>query len=43
METHPNPEHALSDAAQQIPSSQFGAFVSEIESYLAITGKTISS
>ena len=43
VETHPNPEHALSDAAQQIPSSKFGAFVSEIESYLAITGKTISS
>src|SRR4051794_6520737 len=43
VETHPNPEHALSDAAQQIPSNQFGAFVREIESYLAITGKTISS
>ena len=27
VETHPNPEHALSDAAQQIPSAQFASFV----------------
>src|ERR687883_257845 len=42
VETHPNPEHALSDAAQQIPSSQFGAFVREIEACLTLTGKTLS-
>jgi 3-deoxy-7-phosphoheptulonate synthase len=42
VETHPNPEHALSDAAQQIPSAQFGRFVDEVESYLAAAGKTLS-
>jgi 3-deoxy-7-phosphoheptulonate synthase len=42
VETHPNPEHALSDAAQQIPSSQFKRFVDEVESYLAAAGKTLS-
>jgi 3-deoxy-7-phosphoheptulonate synthase len=42
VETHPNPEHALSDAAQQIPSADFAAFVGEIEACLAITGKTLS-
>jgi 3-deoxy-7-phosphoheptulonate synthase len=42
VETHPNPEHALSDAAQQIPSAQFAAFVDEVESYLAVVGKTLS-
>jgi 3-deoxy-7-phosphoheptulonate synthase len=42
VETHPNPEHALSDAAQQIPSSQFKQFVDEVESYLAAAGKTLS-
>jgi 3-deoxy-7-phosphoheptulonate synthase len=42
VETHPNPEHALSDAAQQIPSAEFGRFVDEVESYLAASGKTLS-
>jgi 3-deoxy-7-phosphoheptulonate synthase len=42
VETHPNPEHALSDAAQQIPSAQFASFVHEVESYLAVAGKTLS-
>jgi 3-deoxy-7-phosphoheptulonate synthase len=42
VETHPNPEHALSDAAQQIPSAQFKSFVDEVESYLAAAGKTLS-
>src|SRR6476661_6452639 len=41
VEVHPRPEEALCDGPQQIPSNQFGAFVREIESYLAITGKTI--
>jgi 3-deoxy-7-phosphoheptulonate synthase len=43
VETHPNPEHALSDAAQQIPTAQFAAFVREIEATLAVTGKTLSA
>jgi 3-deoxy-7-phosphoheptulonate synthase len=42
VETHPNPEHALSDAAQQIPSAQFASFVGEVESYLTVAGKTLS-
>ena len=42
METHPTPEHALSDAAQQIPSAEFGAFVADIERLLAVTGRTPS-
>jgi len=42
VETHPNPEHALSDAAQQLPSGTFASFVEDIERLLAVTGKTIS-
>ena len=42
VETHPNPEHALSDAAQQLPSGSFGSFVEDIERLLAVSGKTIS-
>ena len=42
VETHPNPEHALSDAAQQLPSGSFGGFVREMEQLLAVDGKTIS-
>ncbi len=42
VETHPTPEHALSDAAQQIPSAEFGAFVADIERMLAVTGRTPS-
>lgn len=42
VETHPTPEHALSDAAQQIPSAEFGAFVADIERLLAVTGRTPS-
>jgi 3-deoxy-7-phosphoheptulonate synthase len=42
VETHPNPEHALSDAAQQLPSSTFGGFVREMEQLLTVGGKTIS-
>ncbi len=42
VETHPTPEHALSDASQQIPSAEFGAFVADIERLLAVTGRTPS-
>ncbi len=42
VETHPQPEHALSDAAQQLPSRTFGTFVEEIERLLAVSGKTIA-
>ncbi len=42
VETHPQPEHALSDAAQQIPAAEFGAFVAAIERLLAASGRTPS-
>jgi 3-deoxy-7-phosphoheptulonate synthase len=41
VETHPRPEEALSDAAQQIPSGEFGAFADEIRSFVALMGKQI--
>ena len=41
VETHPRPEEALSDAAQQIPTSEFAAFATEIASIAALMGKTI--
>jgi 3-deoxy-7-phosphoheptulonate synthase len=42
VETHPEPEHALSDAAQQIPAADFGAFVADIERLLMVNGSTLS-
>jgi 3-deoxy-7-phosphoheptulonate synthase len=42
VETHPTPEHALSDAAQQIPSAEFPAFVADIERLVAVSGRTLS-
>ena len=41
VETHPRPEEALSDAAQQIPSAEFGAFADEIRAFVALMGKQI--
>src|SRR6266480_2893602 len=40
VETHPRPEEALSDAAQQIPTSEFAAFATEVASIAALMGKT---
>lgn len=42
VETHPTPEHALSDAAQQIPSAEFPAFVADIERLVVVSGRTLS-
>ena len=42
VETHPTPEHALSDAAQQIPAAEFPAFVADIEALVAASGRTLS-
>jgi len=42
VETHPTPEHALSDAAQQIPSAEFGAFVQDVERLVQVSGRTPS-
>ena len=41
VEVHPEPEHALSDAAQQLRASEFGAFAAEITSLVVLMGKTI--
>jgi 3-deoxy-7-phosphoheptulonate synthase len=41
VETHPEPEQALSDAAQQIPTAEFGAFAEEIVSLVTLMGKEI--
>src|SRR5438445_311300 len=39
VETHPRPEQALSDAPQQIPSAEFGAFAREVEGIVALMGE----
>jgi 3-deoxy-7-phosphoheptulonate synthase len=41
VETHPHPEEALSDAAQQIPTSQFADFAAEVAAVVALMGKEI--
>jgi len=41
VETHPQPEQALSDAAQQIPTSEFAAFAAEVGAVVALMGKEI--
>src|SRR6266571_2262900 len=41
VETHPRPEEALSDAAQQIPTAEFDAFAREVEGIVALMGKQI--
>ena len=41
VETHPQPEQALSDAAQQIPTSEFAAFAAEVAAVVALMGKEI--
>jgi len=41
VETHPRPEEALSDAAQQIPTAEFAAFARDIGSMVELLGKRI--
>jgi len=41
VETHPRPEEALSDAAQQIPTAEFGEFAREIAAIVELLGKRI--
>jgi 3-deoxy-7-phosphoheptulonate synthase len=41
VETHPRPEEALSDAAQQIPTAEFGEFVREVREVVELLGKQI--
>jgi 3-deoxy-7-phosphoheptulonate synthase len=41
VEVHPDPEHALSDGPQQIPSDEFAAFAHELVSLVKLMGKTV--
>jgi len=41
VEAHPEPEHALCDAPQQIPTQRFAAFAEEIRRLVEVMGKQI--
>src|SRR5213079_594534 len=41
VETHPRPEEALSDAAQQIPTADFADFVGEVRKIVELLGRQI--
>ena len=41
VETHPRPEEALSDAAQQIPTADFAEFTREVREIVELLGKQI--
>jgi 3-deoxy-7-phosphoheptulonate synthase len=41
VEVHPEPEHALSDASQQIPAAEFDEFAAEIRALASLMGRTI--
>ena len=41
VETHPQPEEALSDGPQQIPTSEFAAFAAELGAIVTLMGKEI--
>jgi len=41
VETHPRPEQALSDASQQIPTAEFGAFADSVREVVALMGKEL--
>jgi 3-deoxy-7-phosphoheptulonate synthase len=41
VETHPRPEQALSDASQQIPTADFGAFADDVREVVALMGKEL--
>ena len=41
VETHPSPENALSDAAQQIPTAEFAEFTREVREIVELLGKQI--
>ena len=41
VETHPRPEEALSDAAQQIPTAEFAEFVDEVRKIVELLGRQI--
>ena len=41
VESHPRPEEALCDAAQQIPADEFGEFAREVAEVVALMGKQV--
>jgi 3-deoxy-7-phosphoheptulonate synthase len=41
VETHPQPEHALSDGPQQIPTSEFADFAAAVTAIVEVMGKRI--
>jgi 3-deoxy-7-phosphoheptulonate synthase len=41
VETHPQPEQALSDGPQQIPTSEFAQFTAELNAIVEVMGKHI--
>lgn len=42
VETHPDPEEALCDGSQSLPSSEFAAFAAEVMRYVKTAGKQMS-
>ncbi|MGO8683015.1 MAG: 3-deoxy-7-phosphoheptulonate synthase [Thermoleophilia bacterium] len=42
VETHPNPEHALSDGPQSVPTAAFGAYADRVRELVTWIGKTVS-
>lgn len=42
VEVHNEPEKAICDAAQQVPTSEFGELTKKIEAVAAVVGKTVS-
>jgi len=42
IEVHNEPEKAICDAAQQVPTSEFGELTKKIEAVAAVVGKTVS-
>ena len=42
VETHPQPEEALCDGSQSLPSDEFMAYADEVRRYVEMTGKQIS-
>jgi 3-deoxy-7-phosphoheptulonate synthase len=41
VETHPQPEHALSDGPQQIPTSEFADFAAAVTAIVEVMGKRL--
>ena len=41
VEVHPDPEHALSDGPQQIPTADFAEFAREVVAVAEVMGKTV--